>query len=228
MNKLLALVIDGDEAHLQVVAGWLQEGGYDVVSAEDGLSGLRQYFALHPDFVIIDLDVAEMPGWQVVERIREITDTPVLVTAVEADTANLKKGFDLSIDGFLLKPAKKDELLVRMDAIRDRNYGDGSKQRHIYQRNGLTIDWRSCEVYVRGQPVSLTGTEFKLLSYLVERRGWVLSHDQILNHVWGPDYVGDRDQVKLYVWYLRQKIEENGSKPSLIVTKRGLGYTFVG
>ena len=228
LNKLLVLVIDNDPVHLASMVLWLQEAGYDCVAADDGLSGLRQFFDLHADMVVIDLDVPELPGWQVVERIREIVDTPIVVTTSEDNSASLRKGFDLDIDGFFVKPFKKSELLARLSTIRHKRFNGGSERRWLFQSNGLAIDWRSCEVFVRGEPVCLTGTEFKLLAYLVERRGWVLSHEQILSHVWGTDYVGDLNQVRLYIWYLRNKIEDDPGKPRLVVTKRGLGYVFMG
>lgn len=226
--KLLVLLIESDPDQLSTIAQSVEESGYDTVLADDGVTGLRQFFNSHPDIVILSLDVAELPGWELVERIRTLAGTPIVVTASEATLGSLQRGFDLQVDGFLVKPFENKELIVRLNAVRDRISGEGGQQRWLYQRNGLTINWRSCEVYVDGKPVNLTGTEFKLLGYMVERRGWVLSHDQILSEVWGPEYVGERDRVKLYVWYLRQKIEKTPSKPRLIVTKRGLGYTFVG
>jgi two-component system KDP operon response regulator KdpE len=105
---------------------------------------------------------------------------------------------------------------------------ESDEKKWVYQRNGLTVDLRSCEVFVHGEEVQLTGTEYKLLTYLIDRRGWVLSQDQILSHVWGSDYVGEKSQVKLYIWYLRQKLENDPRNPQMIVTRRGLGYTFAG
>jgi two-component system KDP operon response regulator KdpE len=131
----------------------------------------------------------------------------------------------MKVDGFLTRPFEPDDLVHRLSAIQSRNGHD--EKRWVYQRNGLTVDFRSCEVFVDGQSVQLTGTEYRLLTYLIERRGWVVSHDQILNHVWGSDYLGEKDQVKLYIWYLRRKIEADPKQPKNIVTKRGLGYTFV-
>ena len=227
-NQWLGLLIDGNPEHLGTVGKWLREAGYDCVTAEDGLSGLREFFYQRPDIVIVDLGVREMSGWQVVERIREVSNGPIIVTSAEASLTSLKTGFDLAVDGFFVKPLKKEELLGRLNLVRERNFNDGGEGRWTYRSDGLTINWRSCEVFAQGRPASLTGTQFKLLAYLVQHRGWVLSHDQILSHVWGPDCLGDRDQVKLYIWYLRQKIEKDPSDPRLIVTRRGLGYSFAG
>jgi len=227
LGRTLVLIIDSHKGDLAATAKLLDTGGYDTAEASDGLSGMREFFNLHPDIVIVDLDVSEMSGWTVIKRIRELSDTPVVVTATSATNEDVSRALDLGVDGFLAKPCDEKELVMRLNAIQSRSMETADK-RWVYQRNGLTVDLRSCEVFVHGNPVELTGTEYKLLTYLIDRRGWVLSQDQILSHVWGPDYVGEKSQVKLYVWYLRQKIENVPSTPKMIVTKRGLGYTFVG
>ena len=132
------------------------------------------------------------------------------------------------MDGFLVKPLDRRHLAERLETLAGRGPGGKPGASWLYEREGLRIDWRSCEVSVEGRPVELTGTEFRLLKLLVEHQGWVLSHDKILSEVWGPEYRGERDRVKLYVWYLRRKIEANPCKPGLILTKRGIGYSFVG
>jgi two-component system KDP operon response regulator KdpE len=226
-SRTVVLLIDGDRAGQEILAAYLRENNYETIEANDGLTGLREFFNAHPDIVVVDLGVREMDGWKVIARVRELSDTPVVVTASEATNQHVTRAFDLGVDGFLAKPFDHKELLMRLNAIQNRSL-ESEDRRWVYQRNGLTVDLRSCEVFVHGRPVSLTGTEYRLLTYLIERRGWVLSHDQILSHVWGTDYVGEKDQVKLYVWYLRQKIENEPRDPKMIVTKRGLGYTFVG
>lgn len=228
VGKLLVLIIDNDQAGLAALARAAEAQGYDTVCAADGMTGLRQFFNSHPDIVVLSLEIEDLPPWELVERLRALADTPIIVTAAAASATSLERAFGLRVDGFLVTPFETKELIVRLNAVRDRIVGDADDQRWLYQRNGLAINWRSCEVSVDGQPVELTGTEFKLLTYLVERRGWVLSHDQILSQVWGPEFTGEKDRVKLYVWYLRQKIEVDPSQPRLIRTKRGLGYTFVG
>lgn len=226
-SRTVVLLIDSDRAGLEALSAYLREQSYETIEATDGLSGLREFFNAHPDIVVVDLGVREMDGWKVIARVRELSDTPVVVTAGEATNDHVTRAFDLGVDGFLAKPFEYKEMLMRLNAIQNRSL-ESEDRRWVYQRNGLTVDLRSCEVFVHGEAVALTGTEYRLLTYLIERRGWVLSHDQILSHVWGTDYVGEKDQVKLYVWYLRQKIENEPRSPKMIVTKRGLGYTFVG
>lgn len=224
----LALIIESHPAELARLSQGLEAAGYDTEAAEDGLAGLRQFFNSHPDVVVLSLDVAELPGWELVERVRTLASTPIVVTSSEATVGSLQRGFDLQVDAFLVRPFAIEELVMRLNAVRERKTGENGRRGWLFQRHGLTINWRSCEVCVHGKPVDLTSTEFKLLTYLVQRKGWVLSHNQILSEVWGPEYMGEKDRVKLYVWYLRQKIEEEPSHPKLILTKRGLGYTFSG
>ncbi len=227
LGRTAVLIIDSDPDARARTSSLLSANAYDTAEAEDGLTGLRQFFNLHPDIVIVDLDVSEMSGWTVIKRIRELSDTPVVVTAAEATNEDVSRSLELNVDAFLSKPLEQHELTERLSAIQNKA-SESDEGRWVYQRNGLTVDLRSCDVFVQGNPVQLTGTEYRLLTYLIDRRGWVLSHDQILSHVWGSDYAGDRNQVKLYVSYLRKKIENDPHKPEMIVTKRGLGYSFAG
>jgi DNA-binding response OmpR family regulator len=232
---MTVLVVDSDSYWLELSASWLREDGHRVIVASDALSGLRQLFSHHPDAAIVDITPAGSDGWETVQRIREVSSMPVVVISARADQTSLKRGFDLGVDGFIVKPFEKSELLERLTAVLRRVYnGNGNGNGHnghsasIFQQEGLAIDWRSHEVRVDDEPIHLTATEFRLLSLLVERRGWVLTHDQILSHVWGSNHLGDRNNVKLYVWYLRQKIEANPAHPRWIRTKRGIGYCFAG
>jgi DNA-binding response OmpR family regulator len=223
----MVLLADRDPTDLSRMSEWLEREGYRTSIAEDGLSALRQFFGLHPDIVIVNTAVRDIAGWEVIQRIREIGDTPVIITSSKVSEDAISRGLALNVDGFLLKPLDAKELTLRVNAIRDsRREPDAS--RWVYRRNGLVIDRRSCEVLVDGKPVDLTGTEYRLLAYLVDRRGWVVSHDQILANVWGENRAGERNQVKLYMWYLRRKLKDDPKNPKLIRTKRGLGYCFVG
>jgi len=225
LGRTLILIIDSDPDARARISDLLSANGYDTTEADNGLTGLRQFFNLHPDVVIVDLEVSEMSGWTVIKRIRELSDTPIMVTSSEATNEDVSRTLELDVDAFLARPFEGRDLIERLSAIQNKA-SDSDEGRWVYQRNGLTVDLRSCDVFVHGSPVQLTGTEYRLLTYLIDRRGWVLSHDQILSHVWGSDYAGDRNQVKLYVSYLRKKIENDPRRPEMILTKRGLGYSF--
>ncbi len=226
MGKLQVLVVESDHEQQRDVARIVAEAGHDALVCDDGGKGLAHFYRSRPDVLIVGLDSVR-DAWQLVERIRDASNVPIFVFAERSTNDSLHRCFELRTDGFLLRPFTKDDLVRSFEAVASRA-SNGNQPPPCYERNGLRIDWHSCTVSLRGEPVELTGTEFRLLKYLVEHKGWVLSHDQILSEVWGPEYRGEKDRVKLYVWYLRRKIESDPCKPDLIVTKRGLGYSFVG
>jgi two-component system KDP operon response regulator KdpE len=218
------LIIDSHRSELRRLSTSLRKAGFETIEAEECVRGLSHFLNARPEIVIIDLGPEES-AWPTVSRIRRLSDVPILVIASEATNENISRAFDLGVDGFLTRPFDPRDLVARIHAIQ--SHSARQKKDWVYERNGLKVDFRSCEVFVDGRLVALTGTEFRLLTYLIERRGWVVSHDQILNNVWGSDYLGEKDQVKLYIWYLRRKIEADPSQPRTILTRRGLGYTFV-
>jgi two-component system KDP operon response regulator KdpE len=225
LDKLQVLVVESDKEQQQHVARLLAESGHETLACHDGGAGLAGYYRSEPAVVVVGLDSVR-DAWRLVERIRDASDVPIIVYGNRPMGEALHKCFDFEVDGFLITPIAKADLDRRLEAIATRV----SKPVDVpsaYERNGLRIDWPSCTVSVGGEPVELTGTEFRLLKLFVEHKGSVLSHDQILSEVWGPEYCGEKDRVKLYVWYLRRKIESDPCKPGLILTKRGLGYSFV-
>lgn len=227
ISELMVLLVDRDRVNLSRMSEWLAAEGYRTSLAEDGLTALSQFFSLHPDMVVVDTDLPDVSGWDVIDRIRRTSDTPIVVISAEVGPDLVSRALGSGVQGFLLKPLDANELTLRVNAIRE-NQRDPDGSSWVYRRNGLVIDKRSCEVWVDGKPVDLTGTEYRLLVYMADRRGWVVSHSQILENVWGDSYTGDRNQVKLYMWYLRRKLERDPKNPKLIKTKRGLGYCFVG
>lgn len=227
ISRATVLLINSNTDEVASLAAHLNSEGFETFAETDESSGLRRFFNLHPDFVVVDLEVGQSGGWPLVGRLRELSDTPVVVLAPEASRDDVSRAFQAGVADFLARPFGPSELSSRLNSIETRRV-DGTENGWVYKRNGLTVDFRSCEVMVHGKPVQLTRTEYRLLAYLIEHRGWVLSRERILNHVWGVDYVGETDQVKLYIWYLRRKIENDPKNPQMIVTRRGLGYTFVG
>ena len=222
------LLVDSDPRWLDRGASSLRKSGYQVVAASDGLSGLRQLFQHQPDAAVVDVSPSNMDGWDAVQRIREVSNIPVVVTSARADEMSLKKGLDLGVDGYVAKPFEGSELVERLAAALSRAYGGNGNNGTLYGHDGLSIDWRSHEVRVEGKPVHLTATEFRLLSLLVARPGWVLPHEQILSHIWGSNHMRDKGNVKLCAWNLRQKIEADPKCPRRILAKRGIGYVFAG
>lgn len=221
------LLIEDDVEFLNLTRTWLQNAGYEVLTAEDGVDGMRRVYSSRPDLVLLDANMPKMDGWEVCRRIRDMSDIPVLMVTVNGQKSDRLKGFGLGADDYIPKPVDFPELIARVKAVLRRvglsRYEDGPSTFH----NGeIEIDWRSHQVYVRGERVKLSPTEFKILSCLIKNRGWIVTHEQLLEKAWGPNYIGDKSFVKLYIRYLRQKIEENPHNPRFILTERGVGYYF--
>jgi len=221
------LVIDGESVERDQAVQWLTQAGYQSIGAEDVSSGLRELYNYHPDAVIFAINGIEANGWAGVERIRELCDIPIILVTSRASSGSLRKAFDLGLDGYLVKPLHVQQLIGRLSTVLRKAGNNHRVSSSVFRHEDLIIDWNRFEVCVNGRVVRLSPTEFKLLSLLVKRRGWVLTYDQILSHVWGTNYIGDRDSVKLYIWYLRRKLERDPSHPRWILTKYGIGYSFV-
>jgi two-component system KDP operon response regulator KdpE len=221
------LAVDDDAEFLGLAQLWLRNAGYDVVTAEDGVAGLRRVYSSRPSLVLVDANMPGMDGWEVCRRIRDMCDIPVIMVTVNGRPADRLRGFGLGADDYVTKPVDFEELVARVQAVLRRTgmTPDGEEVKTLHDGE-LDIDWRSHQVWARGNPVKLSPTEFKLLSCLVRNRGWIVTHDQLLEKVWGPNYMGDKSFVKLYVRYLRQKLEEDPYQPRLILTERGVGYRF--
>jgi DNA-binding response OmpR family regulator len=221
------LLVDDDVEFAEIAQTWLQNAGYDVLTAEDGRVGLRRFYSSRPNLVLLDANMPEMDGYDVCHRIRDMSDTPIIMVTVNGRAPDLLRGFDLGADDYMTKPVDFSELVARVAAILRRCAIEMQEESSESFHDGqIEIDWRSHQVYVRGEVVKLSPTEFKLLSCLIKNRGWIVTHEQLLQKVWGPNYIGDKSFVKLYIRYLRQKIEENAHNPQIILTERGVGYRF--
>jgi DNA-binding response OmpR family regulator len=228
-NQLAILVIGTEDGESQRLREWIEEAGHDGIVADDWRSGLRELYRCHPDAAVVFMDAMDASHWSNVERIRELCDIPIVLVTSQTTRSALQRAFDLGLNGYLVKPLQPEELASRLSTVLQKvsnNGGNHSDPSSVFRYENLTIDWRKMEVQVDGETVHLSPTEFRLLSLLAERRGWVVSYDEILTKVWGPAYLGDRNNVKLYIWYLRRKLEADPANPRWIVTKYGVGYTF--
>lgn len=221
------LVIDDDVEFLELTRTWLQNAGYEVSTAKDGSEGLRRFYATRPHLVLLDAKMPTMDGWETCRRIRDMSDVPVVMVTVNGQKADLLRGFGLGLDDYITKPVDFHELVARVRAILRRADTATQEDEATRVHDGeVEVDWKSHRVYVRGEPVKLSPTEFKLLSCLIKNRGWIVPHEQLLEKAWGPNYIGDKSFIKLYIRYLRQKIEKDPQNPRLILTERGIGYRF--
>jgi DNA-binding response OmpR family regulator len=222
------LVIDDKKEMTWLLERALVEDGYEVIVAHSGQEGLRRAYSSRPDLILLDVLMPGMDGWDMLRRLREFSDVPVIMLTAVGGEDNKVQGLNIGADDYVTKPFGMEELKARIRASLRRTALLSSGKPSILRFNGgqFVIDPAARSVTVRGQVVDLTPTEYKLLVYLAYNAGRVLSYDQILESVWGSGYEEGMSNVKLYIWYLRRKIEENPSDPLYIQTQRGVGYIF--
>ncbi|MFQ5861052.1 MAG: response regulator transcription factor [Dehalococcoidia bacterium] len=222
------LVVAHQPSFVKRVHSWLEDVGYAVSVAFDGRQGLREFLRHQPGFVILEVLQHRENGLELLQRIREVSQVPVVLLSVKDHTATKVQALRLGADDYLVKPIGRMELLARVEAILRRTQAnDTSGPEAIYADGTLTLDFPRHRIYVRGEEVQLTVLEYQLLAALVTRPGQVLTHQQLLHQIWGPEYDGC-EYVKWHVSRLRRKIEQDPLNPDLVVTVRGLGYRYEG
>jgi two-component system KDP operon response regulator KdpE len=219
------LIVDDDLTLLDLLKQSLGKVGYRVLTATNGIDAIQRVYKDKVDLVVLDVMMPRMDGWETCNRIREVSDVPIIMLTAKDKEADTLKGFQCGVDDYVTKPFSFAELTARVKAILVRTRkAPPDKRRRVHVFDELVVDADNSQVTLRGKPVSLTPTEFQLLLTLAENAGRILSHEQLLSHVWGPEYVGETGYVKRYIWYLRQKIEDDPSNPQYILTERGFGY----
>jgi DNA-binding response OmpR family regulator len=225
MSRARILVVDDDPSMRDLLRGMLERAGYEVAEAEDGRSGLRDLYAAAPDLVILDINMPDLDGWATLERIRDLSDVPVLMlTAREAELERVR-GLQGGADDYVVKPFGHQELVARVQALLRRTRGRRGEQQ-TYADPVVMIDFAQREVRFREREVKLTPLEFRLLATFVRHPNQVLSRDQLLELVWGDSLGVSPEQVKLYVGYLRRKLEPAAPDSTPIETVRGFGYRY--
>ncbi len=221
------LIIDDDLTLVNALRLYLSKVGYDVVTAPNGLEGLQTLYNARPDLVVLDIMMPKLDGWEVCKRIRELSDVPIIMLTARDQETDRVMGLKMGADDYIAKPFSLKELEARLEAVlRRTRLPPPSRGRVLYSDDELTIDSERWEVRLRGEIVDLTPTELRLLLVLAENAGRVLTHEQLLEQVWGPEYIDETDYTKLFIWRLRQKLEADPTKPRYILTERGLGYRF--
>ncbi len=224
------LVIDDDAAFLRLVEQIFTQKGYVVLKAGNGQEGLRLLFAHKSDIVLLDVVMPVMDGWQTCNRIRDVSDIPViLLTGKQRAEDDIVRGLDYGADDYLLKPVGDRELVARVRAVLRRAElppPPEARREITYGDDFLTVDVAERKVMVNGKQVKLTPREFRLFALLVENAGRILTHKQVLEKVWGWEYTDDLDYVRIYISHLRQKIEPDPALPRYIMTEPGVGYYF--
>ena len=227
MSAARILVVDDDHDIRGLVRTLLERAGATVYDAPDGREGLREFHARRPDLVILDVSMPVMDGWQMLDRIRDMSDVPVIMLTARADELERVRGLQAGADDYVVKPFGKQELVARVQAQLRRAVRAGrTEQMDSYGDGFLTIDWGQHRVTVADREVQLTPLEFRLLSTFVRNPRQVLSREQLLELVWGDSYGVGGDQVKLYIGYLRRKLSPDAPDIVPIETVRGFGYRY--
>ena len=224
------MVVDDEATQRRLVEQVLSGDGYQVLQAQNGQESLRILFEDKPDLVLLDVMMPGLDGWQTCSCIREITDIPIIMlTGKKNSEDDIVRGLECGADEYLTKPLGNRELVARVHSALRRaeqpSYLE-RKRKITYSDDSLTVDVEERKVELHGKRVKLTPREFRLLALLVENADHILSHQQVLENVWGWEYIDDVDYVRIYISHLRQKIEPDPSQPVYILTEPGVGYYF--
>jgi two-component system KDP operon response regulator KdpE len=220
------LVIDDEEMTVQLIAMLLERRGYEVIRAYRAEEGLRQAYRTHPDLILLDIMMPDMDGWEVCRRLRELSDVPIIFLTARDDVRDVVKGLEMGADDYIFKPYDNDELIARIRAHLRRAPKPSVAEELVFDGGNFRINFISREVKVKGQPIHLTPKEFNLLGVLARNSGRVITRTELVKEAWGPEYGDAIDSLKLYIHYLRQKVEDDPQHPGYILTSRGVGYRF--
>ena len=222
------LVVDDEPDLLNAVRLYLEDEGYQVLTATNGEEALAKVRTRLPDLIVLDVMMPQMNGFEALAEIRRASNVPVIMLTVKGEESDKVRGLGLGADDYVTKPFSQRELLSRIQAVLRRAETPAFVPRtKIVVDDDLTIDFSRNEVWLKGKKVQLTPTEYRLLYHLVSNPGRILSHESLLAKVWGTEYREEEHYVRLYITYLRQKIEPDPAHPKYILTERGLGYRFM-
>jgi DNA-binding response OmpR family regulator len=228
INRRKILVVDDEERMVRFIRLNLEHDGFIVSEAYNGKQALQSLRDVTPDLIILDIMMPDMDGFEVLEMIREINSVPVIMLTAKGEENDRVRGLELGADDYITKPFSPRELTSRIKAVLRRTEGTGTGVHGLLEIDDrLKIDFDRHEIWLEGKIVKLRPTEYRLLYHLVQNAGWVISHDQILAKVWGYEYRDEPHYVRLYINYLRQKLEKDPTNPIYILTERGVGYRFV-
>ena len=226
-NKRI-LVVDDEERIVRFIRLNLEQDGFQVEEAFNGKDALDKLRQTLPDLILLDVMLPDIEGFDVLAMIRENHEVPIIMLTAKTEEDDRVRGLELGADDYVTKPFSPRELVSRVRAVlrrTDSQRANISNAIEVDERRKLDVDRR--EVWVAGELVKLRPTEYRLLYHLVQNAGWVVTHDQILAKVWGYEYRDEPHYVRLYINYLRQKLEQDPANPKYILTERGVGYRFV-
>ncbi len=226
-NKLI-LVVDDEERMARFIRLNLEHDGFQVIEANRGMQAIQLIRDRLPDVVILDIMMPDMDGFEVLQLVRENNQVPVIMLTAKGEEEDKVKGLELGADDYVTKPFSPRELVSRVKAVLRRTDTSATTGEGVIQVDEhLKLDFGRREIWLDGKLIKLRPTEYRLLYHLVQNAGWVLTYDQILSKVWGYEYRDEPHYVRLYVNYLRQKLEKDPANPKYILTERGVGYRFM-
>ncbi len=222
------MVVDDEERMVRFIRLNLEHDGFRVTEAFKGSQAIDRLRSSLPDLVLLDVMLPDLDGFEVLKMVREVSNVPVIMLTAKGEEEDRVKGLELGADDYITKPFSPRELVSRVRAVlRRTEAATGSTHGLIEVDDRLKLDFDRHEIWVDGKLVNLRPTEYRLLYHLVQNAGWVISHDQLLANVWGYEYRDEPHYVRLYINYLRKKLEKDPANPQYILTERGVGYRFV-
>ena len=220
------LIVDDEPRYLRLLEANLRTEGYEVVTAQDGGQAVDLFSNQPIDLVLMDVMMPKLDGFGATQRIREFSNVPIIILTAKGDEQDRVRGLDLGADDYLVKPFSATELLARVRAVlrRAQPSGDVVGQSRFFTHDNLKIDFARAEVWKGETPVSLSATEYRLLLQFAHHTGKIMSSEELLTSVWGPEYRADKEILWVSIARLRQKLEDDAHSPKHIVTRSGLGY----
>lgn len=220
------LVIDDEEYTVQLLGLLLERRGFEVYKAYGAEEGLRKAYRHQPDLVLLDIMMPDMDGWEVCKRLREMSDVPIIFLTARAEGRDVVKGLEIGADDYIVKPYDNEELVARVKAHLRRAPKPNMSEELSFNNGDFRINFMNREVRVRNEIKHLTPKEFNLLGVLVRNAGRVVPRNELVTEAWGEEYGDAIDSLKLYIHYLRLKVEIDHERPEYILTSRGVGYRF--
>jgi len=220
------LIVDDEPRYLRLMEANLTTEGYQVTKATNGQEAVNKVASESPDLVLLDIMMPVLDGFEACERIREFSNVPIIVVTARGEENARVRGLDLGADDYIVKPFSATELLARVRAVlRRAQTSKGSFQQSVFTHGNLRVDFARAEVFRNDKIVYLSATEYRLLLQFAHNVGQVLTSEELLTNVWGPEYRDDKEILWVSVSRLRQKLEDDPKNPQHIVTRSGLGYT---
>lgn len=224
--KKKILVVEDERTIADILVFNLEREGYEAVSAGDGPTGLKMALGESPDLILLDVMLPEMDGFEVLRRVREQSQVPVIMLTAREEEADKVDALEMGADDYITKPFSMRELMARVKANMRRTVAAGTEAPAAAEEGKLVISSEQSAVYKNGKPLDLSLREFDILSYLAKTPGKVVTREELMQKVWGYEYYGDLRAVDVAIRRLREKIEDEPAQPKYIITKRGMGYYY--